>query len=54
MEDKYYTPEQLQVLINELQELMEEIIVYEYDYMTEDGKQAVERIADLLNLNILE
>ena len=50
--DKHYTPEQLQRLIEELQELVEEVIVYEYDYMTDDGKDALDRIAELLNLNI--
>jgi hypothetical protein len=52
LSDKYYTPEQLQRLIEELQELVEEVIVYEYDYMTDDGKDALDRIAELLNLNI--
>jgi len=54
MEDKHYTPEQLQKLIERLQELVEEVIIYEYDYMTDEGKDAVEEIADILNLNILE
>lgn len=52
--DKHYTPEQLQKMIERLQELVEEIIVYEYDYMSDDGKAAVEEIANILNLNILE
>lgn len=54
LSDKHYTPKQIEQLIEELQELMEEIIMYEYDYMSEEGKVAVERIADILNLNILE
>ena len=52
--DKHYTVEQVQSIINELQELVEEIIIFEYDYMSDDGKAAVERMADLLNLNILD
>lgn len=50
--DKYYTPEQLQSLIEELQELVGEVIAYEYDYMTDDGKDALDRIAEILNLEI--
>lgn len=50
--DKYYTPEQLQNLIEELQDLVGEVIAYEYDYMTDEGKDALDRIAELLNLQI--
>lgn len=52
MADKHYTPEQLQKIVEELQELVEEIIVYEYDYMTDEGKDALDRIAELLNMTI--
>ena len=51
--DKYYTPEQMQPLIEELQELVADMIIYEYDYMTDEGKLAIDRMAYLLNLNIV-
>lgn len=54
LSDKHYTPQELEKLIEELQDLMEDIIIHEYDYMSDEGKVAVQRIADILNLNILE
>jgi hypothetical protein len=50
--DKYHTREEIEDLIDELQDLIADIIVYEYDYMTDDAKDAIIRIAELLNLNI--
>lgn len=54
MKDRYHTPEELEKLIERLQDLIGEVIAYEYDYMTDEGKDALEEIADILNLNIDE
>ena len=51
-EDKYYSPEDIQDVINELQDLLEDLILHEYDYMTEEGQSSIERMADLLNIEI--
>jgi hypothetical protein len=51
-EDKYYSPEDIQDVINELQDLLEDLILHEYDYMTEEGQRSIERMADLLNIDI--
>jgi hypothetical protein len=51
-EDKYYSPEDIQDVINELQDLLEDLILHEYDYMTEEGQRSTERMADLLNIEI--
>lgn len=51
-EDKYYSPEDIQEVINELQDLLEDLILHEYDYMTEEGQRSIERMADLLNIEI--
>jgi|31_taG_2_1085359.scaffolds.fasta_scaffold01179_12 hypothetical protein len=51
-EDKYYSPEDIQDVINELQDLLEDLILHEYDYMTEEGQRSIERMADLLNIEI--
>lgn len=51
-EDKYYNLEDIQDIINELQDLLEDLILHEYDYMTEEGQRSTERMADLLNIEI--
>jgi hypothetical protein len=51
-EDRYYSPEDIQEIINELQDLLEDLILHEYDYMTEEGQRSTERMADLLNIEI--
>jgi len=51
-EDKYYSPEDIQDVINELQDLLEDLILHEYDYMTEEGQRSIERMADLLNIEM--
>jgi hypothetical protein len=51
-EDKYYSPEDIQDVINELQDLLEDLILHEYDYMTEEGQRSIERMSDLLNIEI--
>lgn len=50
--DKYYNLEDIQKVINELQDLLEDLILHEYDYMTEEGQRSTERMADLLNIEI--
>lgn len=50
--DKYYSLEDIQKIINELQDLLEDLILHEYDYMTEEGQRSTERMADLLNIEI--
>lgn len=50
--DKYYNLEDIQNIINELQDLLEDLILHEYDYMTEEGQRSTERMADLLNIEI--
>ena len=51
-EDRYYNLEDIQGIINELQDLLEDLILHEYDYMTEEGQRSTERMADLLNIEI--
>lgn len=51
-EDRYYNLEDIQDIINELQDLLEDLILHEYDYMTEEGQRSTERMADLLNIEI--
>jgi len=51
-EDRYYNSEDIQKIINELQDLLEDLILHEYDYMTEEGQRSIERMADLLNIEI--
>ena len=51
-EDRYYNSEDIQDIINELQDLLEDLILHEYDYMTEEGQRSTERMADLLNIEI--
>jgi len=51
-EDKYYSLGDIQSIINELQDLLEDLILHEYDYMTEEGQRSIERMADLLNIEI--
>lgn len=50
--DKYYSLEDIQKVINELQDLLEDLILHEYDYMSEEGQRSTERMADLLNIEI--
>lgn len=51
-EDRYYNLEDIQGIINELQDLLEDLILHEYDYMTEEGQRSTERMADLLNIEM--
>ncbi len=51
-EDKYYSSEDIQKVINELQDLLEDLIIYEHDYMTDEGQRSIERMAELLNIEI--